>query len=188
MAKPTGNIYEEVCGHFLVARLSVRGIFERSVVWIYRFSEKDGASGLILNRPLGKTLASCSPVFAGTAEGSVPMFDGGPVDKQRLCFVVRSFSDFRVHHSVRVGATLEDVHDRIFNPGVRVYGFVGRAEWSSGQLENELSAGAWIRVRMDANAWNAGGSEDFWRSMVAKLRRRPEAALMLRAPENLDDN
>ncbi len=188
MAKASGNLYEEVCGHFLVARLNVRGIFARSVVWIYRFSEKEGASGLILNRPLGKSLASCAPAFAGTAEGNVPVFDGGPVDKQRLCFVVRSFSDFRVHHSVRVGAALEEVHNRIFNPGVRVYGFAGRAEWARGQLESEIAAGTWMRVRMDAGAWSAGGGKNFWRSMVAKLRRRPEASLMLLSPENLEDN
>ncbi|MGN0861249.1 MAG: YqgE/AlgH family protein [Candidatus Spyradosoma sp.] len=187
MAKASRNVHDEIRGHFLLARLNVGGIFGRSVVWIYRFSEGEGASGLILNRPLGKTLAACAPMFAGTPAGSVPVFEGGPVEPDRLCFVVRSRGALDGNSSVRVGASPDEIRDVIFNPSVSVSGFAGRAEWARGQLEDELARGTWMRVRMDAEAWDAGGGLDFWRRMVAKIRR-PEAALMLRAPAALEDN
>lgn len=181
------NIYDEVRGHFLLARLNVKGIFARAVVWIYEFSESAGARGLILNRPTTRRLDACAPTFAGTPLGEIPVFEGGPVESGMLCFVVRSRAALNGGCSVRVGAPPEEIQGEIHKPGVRVYGFVGRAEWARGQLEDEIARGAWMRARMNADAWDAGGSVDFWRRLVAKIRR-PEAALLMRAPEDLADN
>lgn len=181
------DIYEKVRGHFLLARLNVKGIFRRSVVWIYEFSEAAGASGFILNRPLEKTLASCAPFFSGTPLGNVPVFEGGPVGTRQLCFVMRSREALNGNHSVRVGVSKEELLDAVHKPGVNAYGFAGRAEWARGQLENELECGVWLRSRMDSAAWDAGGGEEFWRRLVQKSRR-PESALMLRAPDDIADN
>ena len=81
------KIYTEIEGHFLLARLNVKGIFARSVVWVVEFSEGKGARGFILNRPTGKTLGVCSPNFAGTPLDDVPVLEGGPVGVGQLCFV-----------------------------------------------------------------------------------------------------
>lgn len=183
----TTGIYTKIEGHFLLARLNVKGIFARSVVWIVEFCKEKGARGFILNRPTGKTLATCSPNFAGTPLGEIPVMEGGPVGTGQLCFVLRSRVSVDGTHNVRVGVRTEEIRDVIFNPGVRAYGFVGRAEWASGQLENEISRNTWMRVRMDPNAWDAGGAEDFWRRLAARIRK-PEAALMLRAPADLSAN
>lgn len=183
----TTDIYEKVCGHFLLARLNVKGIFERAVVWIYEFSKSTGAHGLILNRPTSRRLDACAPAFAGTPMGAVPVFEGGPVESAMLCFVLRSREALSGGHSIRVGVPPEEILDEIHKPGVRAYGFVGHAEWTRGQLESEIAHGAWMRVRMDAAAWDAGGSGEFWSRLVAKIRR-PEAELLLRAPAELRDN
>lgn len=183
-----GNgIYEKIRGHFLLARLNVKGVFARSVVWIYAFSESAGARGVILNRPLEKTLGTCSPNFAGTPLGEIPVFEGGPVGVNQLCFVLRSRAEPNGNYSIRLGVRAEEILDSIHNPGVRAYGFAGRAEWARGQLEDEIARGTWMRVRMDAAAWDAGGRIEFWRRLVAKIRR-PEAALMLIAPADVGDN
>ena len=183
----SSKIYTEIEGHFLLARLNVKGIFARSVVWVVEFSEGKGARGFILNRPTGKTLGVCSPNFAGTPLGDVPVLEGGPVGSGQLCFVLRSRASADGKHHVRVGVRTEEIRDVIFNPGVRAYGFVGRAEWAPGQLEDEISRNTWMRMRMDADAWDAGGAEDFWRRLVAKIRK-PEAELMLSAPSDLAAN
>lgn len=181
------KIYTDIEGHFLLARLNVKGIFARSVVWIVEFSKEKGARGFILNRPMNRTLAACSPNFSGTPLGEIPMLEGGPVGVGQLCFVLRSRATADGNHNVRVGVRTEEIRDVIFNPGVRVYGFVGRAEWAPGQLENEIASGTWMRVRMNADTWDAGGAESFWRKLVEKIRR-PEAALMLCAPADLSAN
>lgn len=177
----------DVEGHFLLARLNVKGIFARSVVWIVEFSKEKGARGFILNRPTGRTLGLCSPNFSGTAEGEVPIFEGGPVGEGQLCFVARSRAMPDGNHNVRVGVRIEEIRSVMFNPGVRVYGFVGRAEWAPGQLEDEIACGTWMRVRMNADVWDAGGKENFWRTLVSRIRR-PEADLMLCAPRDLAEN
>ena len=181
------KIYNEIEGHFLLARLNVKGIFARSVVWIVEFSKEKGARGFILNRPMGKTLGTCAPNFAGTPLSEIPVMEGGPVGIGQLCFVLRSRVSLDGNTTVKVGVKTEDIRDVIFNPGVRAYGFVGRAEWAPGQLENEISRGTWMRSRMDASVWDLGGSEDFWRRLVSK-KRRPDALLMLRAPLDLSEN
>lgn len=183
----TQSLYEKIRGHFLLSRLNVKGIFARSVVWIYEFSEKSGARGLILNRPIGRTLGECAPVFAGTSSGSVPVFEGGPVEPGKLCFLIRSRVGTDGNYSVRVGVRLEEVRDVFFNPGVCVYGFAGRAEWARGQLENEIARGTWMRAKMDPKIWDRFSGEEFWRQLVAKIRK-PECELMLRAPEDLSQN
>lgn len=180
-------LYAEVEGHFLLARLNVRGIFARSVVWVYEFSEKKGAKGLILNRPLGRTLGTCIPTFAGTPLSEIPVFEGGPVEASRLCFLMHSHTSVDGANRIKLGVSPEEIRGSVYNPGVRFYGFAGRAEWFPGQLENEIQRGTWMRVRMDADAWRKGGSLDFWKRLVAKIKK-PEAELMLRAPENLSSN
>lgn len=185
--KFNAKMYDRVRGHFLLARLNVKGIFARSVVWVFEFSEKKGARGLILNKPLGKKLASCAPTFAGTPLSEIPVYEGGPVEFDRLCFLLRSRMGADGNIAVRVGATAEEIRDVIYNPGVRVYGFAGRAEWEPGQLEDELLRNTWLRVRMDVEEWEKGRPEDLWRRLAAKTKK-PEAELMLRAPENLNDN
>lgn len=181
------SVYEKIRGHFLLARLNVGGIFARSVVWIFRFSAEEGAAGLILNRPTGKSLETCLPEFAGTPQGSVPVFEGGPVDGERLCFLLRSRDALSGNSTVRLGATAEEIRGAIYSPGARAYAFIGRAEWAPGQLEDEIARGTWMRARMDEKAWDAGGSADFWRRLAAKIRK-PEAELMLFAPEHLEEN
>ena len=80
MANPEeATIHDKVRGNFLLARLGVKGIFERSVVWISRFSRDEGAQGLILNAPMRRMLGECSPSFTGTPLARIPMHVGGPV-------------------------------------------------------------------------------------------------------------
>lgn len=185
--KKDSGLYAKVEGHFLLARLNVRGIFARSVVWVYEFSEKKGAKGLILNRPIGRNLGSCIPTFSGTPLSEIPVFEGGPVNADRLCFLMRSRTSVSGKGRIKLGISPEEIRASIYNPGVRVYGFAGRAEWVPGQLENEIRRGTWMRVRMDVDAWDEGGSLDFWKRLVSKIRKT-EAELMLRAPKNLSDN
>jgi len=187
MAEKKPNFYESIEGHFLVARLNVRGIFSHSVVWVFEFSKEKGASGIIVNRPTNLTAGQCLSNYSGTAIGGVPVFEGGPVEDHNIRFCLRSRDFFTGFTSVRYGVSAEELCEKVSAPGSRAYGFAGRAEWLPGQLEFEMSRHLWIRAKMDATLWDAGGGRIFLRRLVQKIGGTT-GELMLRAPENLSQN
>lgn len=167
---PAGDeIYGKVRGKFLVARLHTGGIFNRSVVWIPFFGKNEGAHGVIVNLPLGKSLGHCDPRFAGTPMADVPMFNGGPVDEERLSFLLRfppAADGVTASQYCSDGNVLRDA---VLKPGVRAYAFAGCAEWSPGQLEGELANGFWYIAGADDEIWRAGGKIEFWRRLMRKI-------------------
>ena len=56
--------------------------FRRTVV-LLSTHDADGAMGVVLNRPMGKSLGDLDPVFALGALSQVPLFEGGPVQTSR---------------------------------------------------------------------------------------------------------
>lgn len=88
--KTGAEIYDDVRGNYLVARLGTGGIFSRSVVWMAEFERGVGARGVIVNLKMDKTLGHCVPSYAGTPMANVPVFIGGPVDPERISFLIRS--------------------------------------------------------------------------------------------------
>lgn len=187
MTEKKQNIYKEVEGHFLVARLNVRGIFSHSVVWLFDFSKEEGANGIIINRPTSMTVGQCLSNYSGSALGGIPVFEGGPVGDHNIRFVLRSRDFFTGDTSVKYGISAEELCEQVSAPGVRAYGFAGHAVWAPGQLEFELSRNLWLCSRMDAAAWDKGGGRALWQRLVEKAGGT-DAELMLRAPEDITQN
>ena len=180
-------IYEKVCGNFLLARLNVRGIFERSVVWISRFSREEGAHGLMLNAPMGKMLGECSPTFAGTPFARIPMHIGGPVDEMRLSVLASVKNLITGDRMLQLGLPPDRIRDLINDTSARLFAFAGAAAWAPKQLEDELAAGTWLVVRADFAAWENDSGRGLWETLL-KNNKKLEAQLMLRAPRRLDEN
>lgn len=180
-------IYEKVCGNFLLARLNVRGIFERSVVWISRFSRDEGAQGLILNAPMGKRMGECSPTFAGTPFARIPMHIGGPVEEMRLAVLASIRNLITGDRMIQLGLPPDRIRDLINEPAARLFAFAGMASWAPKQLEDELAAGTWLVVRADFFAWENNPGRGLWHELLKK-NKKLEAQLMLRAPAQLNEN
>ena len=188
MANPEeATIHDKVRGNFLLARLGVKGIFERSVVWISRFSPDEGAQGLILNAPMRRTLGECSPSFAGTPLARIPMHVGGPVEAAGLTLLACIRNPITSGHLVQLGLSPERVRELAGDPASRLFAFAGTSGWAPRQLENELAAGTWLPIRADFDAWRESAAPDLWRRLAEKSRRL-EARLMTRAPRDLSDN
>lgn len=181
------KIYEKVCGNFLLARLNVRGIFERSVVWISHFTRDEGAHGLILNAPMGKVLGECSPAFAGTPFARIPMHVGGPVDEMRLTVLACIRNLITGDRVVQFGLSPDRIRDLINDNAARLFAFAGTAAWAPNQLEDELAAGTWLVVRADFPEWENNAGRDLWAALLKK-NKKLDARLMLRAPRNLNEN
>jgi putative transcriptional regulator len=145
-------------GQFLIATPAMQDPrFERAVILMVRH-DRDGALGIVINRPLGeKPLADILAAFGkkdATASGNVPVFLGGPVQLE-VSFVIHG-SDYRRPDTLAIDASLAatpsgEVLDDIARqqgPAKRLIAF-GYAGWSPGQLEGELSRNVWYTAPAD---------------------------------------
>jgi putative transcriptional regulator len=131
--------------------------FHRTVVFVCQH-DKDGATGLVLNRPsdmaVGDVLRQMElPARDGVAAAKL-VYVGGPVASDRG-FVLHSGdqqyqSSFRVAPNLTV-TTSRDVLAAIaegHGPSEFLFA-LGYAGWGAGQLEGELRANAWLNTPCD---------------------------------------
>ena len=129
-------------GHFLVASPHLPDPnFFRTVVLMVQH-DRDGALGLVLNRPTRATVADAWQRFAnGDVDSQQPVFWGGPVEGPPL--VLHSQRELR-QSEVLPGVYLSSrkaVIERVIRRGGRFRLFFGYAGWGAGQLEAELDMG-----------------------------------------------
>ena len=79
--------FQSLAGRLLVSHPSQRDEhFHASVVLIHSHDRADGAMGVILNRPYGRTLGQAQPRPLGTPLDRLPLHFGGPVSADQLAF------------------------------------------------------------------------------------------------------
>ncbi len=166
-----------LAGQFLVAAPEMSDPrFYHAVILMVRHS-KDGAFGIIINRPVGeRSLASLMDAIGADATGvtgNVRLYSGGPVQPE-IGFVVHSL-DYRRDATIdidgRVAMTanlevLRDIgHDK--GPQKRLIAF-GYAGWAAGQLEGELAQGAWFTEPEDPKLVFDDDPAKVWDDAVAR--------------------
>lgn len=176
-AKPS---HASLAGQLLIASPGMRDPrFARTVILMVRH-DKDGAMGLVINRPVGeRPLAELLKAFgdsAPEASGSVRVFVGGPVQAE-LGFVLHS-SDYRRPETISIGASMAMTASRdIFRdmaagagPGKSLFAF-GYSGWGPGQLEGELAANAWFTAPADATLVFDADRAKVWELAVERRTR-----------------
>ena len=145
-------------GQLLVATSDMRDPrFRETVILMVRHS-KDGAMGLVINRPAGDQRLSRILQDLGddgaNASGSLPIYIGGPVQPE-LGFILHT-TDYRragiidVTGDIAVTATREIVRDIAAGAGPKKFMLIfGYAGWGPGQLEGELARGSWYTAPLD---------------------------------------
>jgi putative transcriptional regulator len=147
-----------VTGWLLIATAALNGPpFERTVILVAQHN-KDGALGIVINRPLGeRPMASLLQAFGADASGvtaNVRLFVGGPVDPE-IGFVLHS-ADYHNDNTI-------DIDSRVAlssGPGIlrdiglgkgprRSLVAFGYAGWAPSQLDDELRQGVWHTVPED---------------------------------------
>jgi putative transcriptional regulator len=141
-----------LAGQLLVASPSMGDPrFARTVIVMVRH-DKDGAFGIIVNRPIGeRPLADLLEMLGAkgtTVAGTVRIFVGGPVQPE-MGFVIHS-SDYQrpgtidINARVAMTASREILRDIGHNNGPKqsliAFGYAG---WGPGQLEGELARRDW---------------------------------------------
>jgi putative transcriptional regulator len=135
---------------------------------------KQGAMGLIVNRPTKVPLSRMLPGLEQASGGAAPAFVGGPVSPSGVLALLRSKSprsDSRhVAREVYLVSTRDALTETI-TAGVgpdrfRVY--IGYAGWGAGQLEHETAEGAWHVLDGDDDVVFDPDPASTWRRQIRR--------------------
>lgn len=145
--------------------------FARSVVLLSAHTPEDGALGVVLNQPVGKTLGELDERFENGPLAQVSVHIGGPVEQEQMILVAwHNEGDggvFRLYFGVeeqKAIAMLAEI------PGLELRGFLGYSGWSPGQLEKELQQNTWVVAAVAVDAISGEGGRKMWRQLLGECR------------------
>jgi len=168
---------QEIAGGTLLVANSELGDpnFSRSVVLLLRHDDS-GAIGVVINRVTSLEPAKVFPELGdGLGKYSGTLYRGGPLAPGRVLFLVRGLAAATVQgpeilEKVFLSADPESL------PGItrlasgpdefRIY--AGHAEWTAGQLENEIKHGAWTTVPATADVVFSDKPQKLWEQLAAR--------------------
>jgi putative transcriptional regulator len=167
-------------GYFLIATPSMRDPrFDRAVILMVSH-DRDGAFGIVINRPLGeRPLVDVLAAFGkkdAAAMVNVPVFLGGPVQPE-ISFIIHGI-DYRRPETRTINARLaatpaKDVLADIASnqgPAKSLIAF-GYAGWAPGQLESELSRNVWYTAPGDPGLVFDDDRDKVWEHAAARRTR-----------------
>ena len=172
---------ENLTGSLLVAHPSLRDPnFRRTILFLSHHSAEEGATGLVLNRPLEEKL----PHFPGLPE--IPLYFGGPVEPARLLLTSLQWRENPTAVAFRTftGRVGEETIESEWREGLRA--FAGYAGWNAGQLEGEIAENAWIVMPPTPELILMSDPADAWRQVMRNSG--PYLRLMGDAPDRPELN
>ena len=156
-----GEFYSSVKNYFLIATKKMNDSrFEKTVITMFE-SNKDGAWGLVINKPIG--LIPMALLIDSSFNTSIekeelyrvkiPVFWGGPVDVRKI-FILHSKeykSDTTNNYgSISISQDYNILFDIAKNKGPeKSLVILGYSGWGSGQLEGEMQRDHWILSDID---------------------------------------
>jgi putative transcriptional regulator len=160
---------EELSGSLLLAHPALKEpAFRRAVVLLSSHSD-EGAMGVVLNRPLGKTLAGLSPSLALSPLGSVPVFAGGPVQPDQLVLCAWQMHPGGEGFRLYFGVDMEKAAELQANEGMEIRAFLGYSGWGEGQLEGELERHTWVVTPVSGQLLDLPADESLWRGLLGAI-------------------
>lgn len=152
---------ENLTGSILVAHPMLRDPnFRRTILFLPTHDESEGATGLVLNRPL--------PERISPADGSneVPLFYGGPVQPSHILLASLQWHDspMMVAFQAFAGKVTDAGIAPQWRSGLRA--FAGYAGWEQGQLEAEVADKAWIIVPPTRALIEMTNTRDAWANIM----------------------
>ena len=158
---------------FLIARPGLPDPNFRDSVVLVIHSESAETTGVIIHRPMNRSLADLLPGerFEPFTD---PIFFGGPVTPQGLFALFQSdkYSGPAVPMLPGVYlAVLPDSVDALLNkPPAKIRFFSGYSGWAPGQLQGELERGDWLVVDADAKTVFLRDTSRLWEDMLRRAR------------------
>jgi putative transcriptional regulator len=162
-------------GTFLVAGRNLNDPnFYRTVVLLIRYG-RDGASGLVINRPLNLKLSSVLPDFKELKGSKETLYLGGPVEQNKIMLLVRSATpppdSVPVFDDVYISSSRKELQRLIKgidkDEQFRIY--AGYAGWAPGQLESECSRGDWYVIKADTGTLFDQKHSEIWQELIRRV-------------------
>lgn len=165
--------FQSLRGQLLLdgGNLTVGSFFHRTVVLICQH-DAEGAFGLVLNRPAGRTLGELITADFGEVAGGQPVFLGGPVQPSAFSYLIsrEDLPEANVMPSLSLGHSLDQFLElsESMDPQDRLRVFAGYSGWSPGQLESELEHKAWLTHPASLPLVFGTPAELLWRTILRK--------------------
>jgi putative transcriptional regulator len=141
--------FSSLTGQLLVSLPGLReDYFARSVTLLIEHN-RDGAFGLVVNKPLEADLGELLKDHSIECNEDVTLLESGPVEQNRLFFLhsseVSYESSVAINADIILSTSLDIVQDISDRCGPhQVLAGLGYAGWSGGQLENEIRQDVWL--------------------------------------------
>ena len=181
-----GNKSESLAGSLLLAHPKLRDPnFVRTVI-LLSLHNSEGAMGVVLNRPLEKTLADLGPEFGRSELAKVPLYCGGPVNPEQLILVAWQTTTFDGTFKLYFGIDPQKLQELMTETRLEVRAFLGYSGWSASQLENEMKLDTWLVSPVPAELLGQLEGVDLWKRIVGGLS--PEWRVLADEPEDPSQN
>ena len=185
------NLHDEsssvsLAGSLLVAHPSMLDPnFRRTVLFISEHDPKEGALGVIINRPLDRQVADLVSDAPPDSLADVPVFLGGPVGKNQLMFAAfewKKGDGLTLSHNVALEQTTMPGIAGDEKSLVRICAFVGYAGWGVGQLESEVKQKAWLLQKAKPSLLKLDRLPNLWFDIMRTLG--PWYKMLAAAPDD----
>ncbi|MFJ2246495.1 YqgE/AlgH family protein [Streptomyces sp. NPDC087862] len=160
--------------------------FDRAVVLLLDHDE-EGSLGVVLNRPTPVGVVDILTSWAGLTGEPDVVFQGGPVSLDSALGVAVIPGDEgplgwrRVYGAIGL-VDLEAPPELLAAELGSLRIFAGYAGWGPGQLETELTEGAWYVVESEPGDVSSPRPEHLWRAVLR--RQRSELAMIATYPDD----
>jgi putative transcriptional regulator len=174
-------------GHLLVASSHLLDPnFAKSVVLLVQHT-KEGALGLVINRPIDKTVQDLwREVGGGPCESQQPVFLGGPVPGPLMAVHGNAEAgELEIFPGIYFSAAKPNLDVLVAQTNQPYKIFIGNSGWGAGQLENEIEEGAWLSLA-GTTEFLFHESADIWH-IVSRQIGRSMLETMLNIKETPDD-
>ena len=168
-------------GLFLVAHRELGDpLFARSAVLMLPIEQAPVVVGLIINKPTHVSLHDLFLDSPAPQKDNATAYFGGPVDIHDRSAIFRSptppkdalhvFADVYVTFDSDAIAAM--VKNSTQASTLRI--FLGRAQWGQAQLQNEILAGAWYSMRVNADPIFDSHPAEVWQTLLDRVEPRAE--------------
>ncbi|MFF3951602.1 YqgE/AlgH family protein [Streptomyces sp. NPDC001890] len=160
--------------------------FDRAVVLLLDHDD-EGSLGVVLNRPTPVGVGDILTPWAGLTGEPDVVFQGGPVSLDSALGVAVIPGDEgplgwrRVYGAIGL-VDLEAPPELLAAALGSLRIFAGYAGWGPGQLETELTEGAWYVVESEPGDVSSPRPEHLWRAVLR--RQRSELAMIATYPDD----
>ena len=180
--------HDALSGSILIAHPSMQDRnFSKSVVLLSAHDPEDGSLGIIINRPIGKSLGDIDSEFASGALANVPIYEGGPVQTDQMLLAAWHWIPEQSAFRFYFGITTEKAEHLLESvKGIELRAFLGYAGWTKGQLEAEREQKAWLISAVNGHMMEGLEGAAMWREIIATVC--PELTLLADAPEDPEVN